>query len=76
MEKADPIFSYRLGTEEDVYSNVNQSDYNMKPVFLYCQYCKFYIKTALAGAQCKKCNSNLIVLLPRMQADELARSDS
>ena len=76
MEKTDPIFSYRLGTKEDVYSNVNQAMNNLKPTFVYCQYCKFYISTSLAGAQCKKCNSNLIVLLPRMQADELAGSNS
>lgn len=76
MEKASEIFHYRLATEED---KITGSDaFNMKRRFVYCQYCKFYIETNLADAQCGKCNSNMIELLPRMTYtnEQLAGSDS
>lgn len=75
--KEDPIFSYRLGTKEEIYSPIEQR-YNLKPTFVYCQYCKYYIQTDLANAKCKKCDSNLIVLLPRMNHnnEQLAGSTS
>lgn len=77
MEKASEIFHYRLATADEIYSPIEQR-YNLAPTFVYCQYCKYYIQTDLANAKCKKCDSNLIVLLPRMTYtnEQLAGSDS
>lgn len=60
MEENRKEIHYRLGDESEIYTNIDQSGLNMKSRRIYCQYCKFYIESNLAGAQCKKCNSNMI----------------
>lgn len=57
---------------DDVYSPIEQK-YNLKPTLVYCQWCKFCVTTDLAGAKCKKCDSNMIVVTKK---NELAGQTS
>lgn len=62
MEKAG--LSYRVASPDEIFTNVTLSS-NLKVRTVYCQYCKFQIDTDMQGAQCKKCNSDLITYIAK-----------
>jgi hypothetical protein len=59
---SEPV-EYPERDEESLKPHFDRDTYNQFHRWLYCQYCKFKVKTNLLGTKCKSCDSYMITLL-------------